>query len=140
MPAVRGPGATLGLRPFTENGLSEFSRFEVFRVSLFTSSTASGHLLPHFELPSGRYLPKAGPVGPAQGDDQTVETVVRSETVVGAGDIAFRRCGTGGSGFLELSLHDVISEIARILARGYMRHQNGRRIPPNCESGAEHVA
>ena len=38
------------------------------------------------------------------------------------------------------SLEEVISEIATILARGYMRHRNGRRIAPDSGSGAEHVA
>ena len=38
------------------------------------------------------------------------------------------------------SLEEVISEIAAILARGYMRHRNGRRIAPDSGSGAEHVA
>ncbi|MCE7909987.1 MAG: hypothetical protein DYH02_16735, partial [Candidatus Omnitrophica bacterium COP1] len=84
-------------------------------------------------------------MGPAQADCQTAETAVRSETVVGAGDIAFRRCRTGSNGLLDdrpiqsrglpkkedripanehipISLDEVISEIATILARGYMRH------------------
>jgi len=38
------------------------------------------------------------------------------------------------------SLEEVISEIATILARGYMRHSNGCRIAPDSGSGAEHVA
>ena len=38
------------------------------------------------------------------------------------------------------SLEEVISEIATILARGYMRHRNGRRIAPDSGRGAEHVA
>ena len=70
-------------------------------LALFNSPSASGHPLRHFELPSGRYLPKAEPVGPAQADYQTAETAVRSETVVGAGDIAFRRCRTGSNGLLD---------------------------------------
>ncbi len=63
---------------------------------------------------------------------------------MGAGDIAFRRCRTGSNGLLDdrpiqsrglpkkedrmpdnehvpISLDEVISEIATILARGYMR-------------------
>lgn len=57
--------------------------------------------LRRFVRPSGRYLPKAGPVGPAQADYQTAETAVRSETVVGADDIAFGRCRTGSNGLLD---------------------------------------
>ena len=41
---------------------------------------------------------------------------------------------------VPISLDEVISEIATILARGYMRHRNGRRIAPDSGSGAEHVA
>ena len=38
------------------------------------------------------------------------------------------------------SLEEVISEIATTLARGYMRHRNGRRLAPDSEGGAAHVA
>ena len=41
---------------------------------------------------------------------------------------------------VPISLDEVISEIATILARGYMRHRDGRRIAPDSGSGAEHVA
>jgi len=41
---------------------------------------------------------------------------------------------------VPISLDEVISEIAAILAQGYMRHRNGRRIAPDSGSGAEHVA
>ena len=41
---------------------------------------------------------------------------------------------------VPVSVDEVISEIATILARGYMRHRNGRRIAPDSGSGAEHVA
>ncbi len=38
------------------------------------------------------------------------------------------------------SLEEVISEIATILARGYMRHRNGRRLAPESDAEAVHVA
>ena len=38
------------------------------------------------------------------------------------------------------SFDEVISEIATILARGYMRHRNGRRLAPDSGGGAAHVA
>ena len=38
------------------------------------------------------------------------------------------------------SLEEVISEIATILARGYMRHRNGRRLAPESDTEAVHVA
>ena len=38
------------------------------------------------------------------------------------------------------SLEEVISEIATILARGYMRHRNGRRLAPKSDTEAVHVA
>lgn len=38
------------------------------------------------------------------------------------------------------SLNEVISEIATILARGYMRHRNGRRLAPDSDRRAVHVA
>ena len=38
------------------------------------------------------------------------------------------------------SLEEVISEIATILARGYMRHSNGRRLAPGSDTEAVHVA
>jgi len=41
---------------------------------------------------------------------------------------------------VPISLDEVTSEIATILARGYMRHRNGRRIAPDSGNGAEHVA
>ncbi len=41
---------------------------------------------------------------------------------------------------VPISLDEVISEIATTLARGYMRHRNGRRIAPDSGGGAEHVA
>ena len=100
-PSVRGPGATLGAAGAHRKCLFRILPFSVFRIALFNGPAASGHPFRHFELPSGRYLPKAGPVGPAQADYQTAETAVRSETVVGAGNIAFRRCRTGGGGFLD---------------------------------------
>jgi len=43
------------------------------------------------------------------------------------------------NGHVPISLDEVISEIATILARGYMRHRNGRRIAPDSGRGAEHV-
>jgi hypothetical protein len=96
---------------------------------------------------------------------------VRSETVVGAGDIAFRRCRTFSNGLLDdrpiqprglhgglfrgppqkddrmpanehvpISVDEVISEIATILARGYMRYRNGRRLAIESDTEAAHVA
>ena len=38
------------------------------------------------------------------------------------------------------SLEEVISEIATILARGYMRHRNGRHLAFDSDGGAAHVA
>ena len=100
-PTVRGPGATLGVAGAHRKCPLRILPFSVFRPALFNSPAASGHPFRHFELPSGRYLPKAGPVGPAQADYQTAETAVRSETVVGAGDIALGRCRTGSNGLLN---------------------------------------
>ncbi len=68
---------------------------------MFNSPVASGHPFRHFELPSGRYLPKAGPGGPAKTDYQTAETAVRTGTVVGAADIAFGWCRTGSNGLFN---------------------------------------
>jgi len=96
---------------------------------------------------------------------------VRTETVVGADDIAFGWCRMGSNGLLDdrpiqprgihggpfrglpqkedrmpanehvpVSVDEVISEIATILARGYMRHRNGRRLAPDSDGGAAHVA
>jgi len=138
---------------------------------LFNSLVASGHPLRHFELPSGRYLPKAGPVGPAKTDYQTAETAVRTETIVGADDITFEWCRTGSNGLLDdrpiqprgihggpfrglpqkedrmpanehvpISLDEVTSEIATILARGFMRHRKGRHLAFDSDGGAAHVA
>jgi len=41
---------------------------------------------------------------------------------------------------VPISVDEVISEIATILARGYMRHRNGRRLAPDSNGGAGHVA
>lgn len=41
---------------------------------------------------------------------------------------------------VPISLDEVISEIATILARGYMRHRNGRRLAPESNTEAVHVA
>ena len=38
------------------------------------------------------------------------------------------------------SLEEVISEIATILARGYMRHRNGRRLATESDTEAAHIA
>ena len=38
------------------------------------------------------------------------------------------------------SLDEVISEIATILARGYMRHRKGRRLAPDSDGRVVHVA
>jgi hypothetical protein len=65
---------------------------------LFNSPVASGLPLRRFELPSGRYPTKAGSSGPAKADYQTAESAVRTETVVGADDIALMRCRAGSNG------------------------------------------
>jgi hypothetical protein len=41
---------------------------------------------------------------------------------------------------VPVSVDEVISEIATILARGYMRHRNGRRFAPDSDGGAAHAA
>jgi len=41
---------------------------------------------------------------------------------------------------VPISLDEVTSEIATILARGYMRHRNGRRLAPESDTEAVHVA
>ncbi|MDY0044431.1 MAG: hypothetical protein RBS82_07150 [Syntrophales bacterium] len=41
---------------------------------------------------------------------------------------------------VPVSVDEVISEIATILARGYMRHRNGRRLAPDSDGGAALVA
>jgi len=38
------------------------------------------------------------------------------------------------------SLEEVTSEIATILARGYMRHRKGRRLAFDLDGGAAHMA
>lgn len=78
-----------GLRALTENVLSEFFRSPFFESPCLTARLHPGTRFDVSNSPPVGIRRKPDQARPAKADYQTAESAVRTETVVGADDIAF---------------------------------------------------